>query len=95
MGPLRATQAKGRPPNVETTVCMSRQVSTPSVTTVHPMTMDFDDDNPLEADRELIHDAAHQAGTTLSGRKLPRHTDKDGRVSVMYLREEDPNETRG
>ena len=61
---------------------MSRQVSTPSVTTVHPMTMDFDDDNPLEADRELIHDAAHQAGTTLSGRPLPRETDDEGRVWV-------------
>ncbi len=34
------------------------------------MTMNFGDDNPLEADWELTHDAAHQAGTTLSGRPL-------------------------
>jgi len=46
------------------------------------MTMHFGDDNPLEADWELTHDAAHQAGTTLSGRPLPRETDDEGRVWV-------------
>jgi len=46
------------------------------------MTMDFGDDNTLEADWELTHDAAHQAGTTLSGRRLPRETDDQGRVWV-------------
>ncbi len=44
----------------------------------------MDDDNPIESDRDWIHDATHVAGTTLSGEPLPRGTDEEGHVGDMY-----------
>ena len=43
---------------------------------------DDDDYNPLESDREYMHDIARDYGTSPSGEPLPRHTDRDGRVWV-------------
>ena len=40
------------------------------------------DDHPLESDRDWVHEAAHQAGTTLSGEPLPREIDDEGRIWV-------------
>ena len=43
---------------------------------------DDDDYNPLEADREYMHEIARDHGTSPSGEPLPRHTDRHGRVWV-------------
>jgi len=40
------------------------------------------DYQPLEADREIRHEIAHDYGGMSSGEPLPEHTDSDGRVWV-------------
>ena len=58
---------------------------------------DDDDYNPLEADREYMHEIARDYGKSPSGEPLPRHVDKDGRVWVTcncgskFLLRDQPN----